>query len=140
MLELVPAPGQLPRSRAHHARRAAAGAAHQPGRGTRGGRGRRKRAEEHRGTARQGCRERLARGTARAHDVAWSPDSAWLAWCDPTEAGLSRVVLTGPPTARTQVTPAVPRQRPGLHHRRQAPGVPVSRRVFVDPTTSTPST
>ncbi|MBN9735963.1 MULTISPECIES: S41 family peptidase [unclassified Pseudonocardia] len=37
----------------------------------------------------------LARGAAgEPFDVVWSPDSSWLAWCDPTEAGLSRVVLT----------------------------------------------
>nr|WP_255426302.1 S41 family peptidase [Pseudonocardia sp. C8] len=50
----------------------------------------------------------LARGTAgEPYDVAWSPDSAWLAWCDPTEAGLSRVVLTrAADGAHTEVTPA----------------------------------
>ena len=37
----------------------------------------------------------LARSAAgEPFDLAWSPDSAWLAWCEPTEPGLSRILLT----------------------------------------------
>ena len=50
----------------------------------------------------------LARGAAgEPFDVSWSPDSAWLAWCDPTEAGPSRVVLTRVADGgHVEVTPA----------------------------------
>ncbi|MBP2370945.1 S41 family peptidase [Pseudonocardia parietis] len=50
----------------------------------------------------------LARGGAgEPFDLAWSPDSAWLAWCDPTEAGLSRVLLTRVADGEhVEVTPA----------------------------------
>lgn len=36
----------------------------------------------------------LARGAdGEIWDLAWSPDSAWLAYCDPVEAGLSRIMM-----------------------------------------------
>nr|MBF6607060.1 PD40 domain-containing protein [Chloroflexota bacterium] len=28
--------------------------------------------------------------------LAWSPDSAWLAYCEPVEAGLTRIMIAGP--------------------------------------------
>lgn len=50
----------------------------------------------------------LHRGTAgEPSDVSWSPDSAWLAWCDPTPEGLSRIVLTRVADGEhAEVTPA----------------------------------
>lgn len=36
----------------------------------------------------------LARGAdGEIADLAWSPDSAWLAYCDPVESGLSRIMM-----------------------------------------------
>ncbi|MEQ3551691.1 S41 family peptidase [Pseudonocardia nematodicida] len=51
-------------------------------------------------------RELHRAGAGEPFDVSWSPDSAWLAWCDPTAAGPSRVVLTRVADgAHTEVTP-----------------------------------
>src|SRR5690606_17014377 len=37
---------------------------------------------------------RIAQGADRElSDLAWSPDSEWLAYCDPAEAGLSRIMM-----------------------------------------------
>ncbi|TCK26626.1 S41 family peptidase [Pseudonocardia endophytica] len=38
-------------------------------------------------------REITRGGSGEVSDLAWSPDSAWLAFCDPPEPGLSRIVL-----------------------------------------------
>ncbi len=38
-------------------------------------------------------REVARGGSGEVSDLAWSPDSAWLAFCDPPEPGLSRIVL-----------------------------------------------
>jgi len=41
-----------------------------------------------------GALRELARGAdGEISDLCWSPDSAWLAYCDPVESGLSRIVL-----------------------------------------------
>jgi tricorn protease len=41
-----------------------------------------------------GALRELARGADGAiEDISWSPDSAWLAYCEPFEAGLTRVMI-----------------------------------------------
>lgn len=41
-----------------------------------------------------GALRELARGAdGEMSDLAWSPDSAWLAYCDPVESGLSRIMM-----------------------------------------------
>ncbi|MDQ4116683.1 MAG: peptidase S41, partial [Actinomycetota bacterium] len=55
-----------------------------------------------------GTLRELARGGAgEVSDLAWSPDSAWLAFCDPPEPGLSRIVLARVADGElVEVTPA----------------------------------
>jgi tricorn protease len=59
-------------------------------------------------TATGGLRE-LARGAdGEVSDLCWSPDSAWLAYCDPVESGLTRIMLAHPGDA-TLVAVTAPR-------------------------------
>ncbi len=42
----------------------------------------------------RGALRELARGAdGEISDLCWSPDSAWLAYCDPVESGLSRIMM-----------------------------------------------
>ncbi|MDN5919371.1 MAG: S41 family peptidase, partial [Pseudonocardia sp.] len=58
--------------------------------------------------AEPGTLRELARGGAgEVADLSWSPDSAWLAFCDPPEPGLSRIVLARVSDGElVEVTPA----------------------------------
>ena len=79
-------------------------------------------------------RELARGGDGEVYDVAFSPDSAWLAYCDPVGSGLSQVVLV-----RLADGEAVPvtegRFRdadPVFTARRQAPGVPLAAQLRPD--------
>ena len=65
-----------------------------------------------------------------ASGLAWSPDSAWLAWSHPGAENLRQIlarrVADGDGAAPVDDHPAaVRRHRPGVHPRRAAPGLPV---------------
>ena len=75
-----------------------------------------------------------AAATARSTTSRISPDSAWLAYCDPLGSGRSQVVIV-----RLADGEAVPvtegrfrRRRPGVHPRRQAPRVPLPAQLRPD--------
>ena len=79
-------------------------------------------------------RELARGGDGEIYDVAFSPDSAWLAYCDPVGSGLSQVVLV-----RLEDGEAVPvtegRFRdadPVFTARRQAPRVPLAAQLRPD--------
>ena len=77
----------------------------------------------------------LARGAdGEISDLAWSPDSQWLAYADPVEAGISRIAVMRPadgvPVAVTE--PRFVDRSPTFTARRPLPGLPVPAQLRPD--------
>ena len=97
-------------------------------------------------------RELTASANGRVTGLAWSPDSAWLAWSEPTEhpGGMRRPAAAQAPPSEDRRRPgqrrhrrALHRYRASIHWRRQVPGLPVPaqfrphlRRAFLRPVVS----